>query len=366
MSNKKNNLDKIITDFIEYCEIERSLSPTTALKYHYRLTQFLVWAKAFLNKPKLTLKDLNLNLIRKFHVALNRRQLKDSTQYNFMVTLRSFLKYLIKHDYRVLEPEKIELGKYDPARSLKFLKPEQLDKLLAKPNVSKLIGLRDRAILEIFFSTGLRVSELASLNREQVDLKSKEFSVVGKGNRRRVVFLSDTAADWLKKYLKKRQDNYKPFFVSYFGPHKEVESVRPSKGSKTNEKESTSIEHAKSLKHPMLKKKHLPRRQVGRMLNKRNQINLDDPDGERFRLSVRSIQRLVKKYTRQAGINVDVTPHTIRHSFATDLLMAGADMRTVQESLGHKNISTTQIYTHITNLQLKKAHQKFHRKWKKE
>lgn len=338
----KLDLNSLILDFIEYCEVERGLSPRTAEKYAYRLGRFQQWAKDFLHKESLQLSDLDLELIRKFRVHLNRFELKNSTRYNYLVTMRSLLKFLVKHDYKTVEPEKVDLGRHMPARSLKFLKPDELEQLLNKPDTRKVMGVRDRAILEVLFSTGLRVSELAALNRGDIDLDRREFSVVGKGSRRRVVFLSDQAVEWLEKYINGREDDFLPLFIKYSGPDsavlpdsKTTTAARLSKGSRIDEAPATGMK-----------------------------LEIDDPTGERLRLNVRSIQRLVKKYTRQAGLVVDVTPHVLRHSFATDLLMAGADLRTVQESLGHKNVSTTQIYTHITNLQLKKAHQKFHGKWR--
>ncbi|NTV31191.1 tyrosine-type recombinase/integrase [candidate division WWE3 bacterium] len=341
-------LSSVITDFIEYCEIERGLSPATAMKYDYRLGRFILWAQEFLKKKPLELADVDIDLIRKFRVFLSRQDLKESTRYNYLVTIRAFLKFLVKTDYESVKPEKIELGKYSPGRSLKFLKPEQLDELLSQPNVKTISGTRDRAILELLFSTGLRVSEMAFLNRDMVDLKSKEFTVVGKGRRRRVVFLSDSAVEWISHYLELRKDTYHPLFLSYSGPNKHViepeNDTRAYKGSKSDGNQSGNINS------------HLEKASADEL----------DPDGERFRLSVRSIQRLVKKYTKKAALPVDVTPHVLRHTFATDLLMGGADLRTVQESLGHKNVSTTQIYTHITNTQLKRAHEAFHGKWRKE
>lgn len=346
------SLTSVMDEFLQYCEIEKNLSPATARKYQYRLSRFLEWFSSQ-NSPEkqIRLKDLSLDMIRKFHVFLNQKELKESTRYNYLVTIRSFLKFLIKHDYDSVKPEKVELGRLNPARSLKFLNSDQLQQLLEQPNTTNLTGLRDRAILELLFSTGLRVSELASLNRDQIDFKRLEFTVIGKGRRRRVVFVSQEAADSVRKYLDGRNENYVPLFVHYSGPERDVlvdtktQSVLSvSKPSKTNESDPSSTNT--HFREPTLE--------------------IDDPDGERFRLTVRSIQRLVKKYARQAGVAVDVTPHVLRHSFATDLLTAGADLRTVQESLGHKNVATTQIYTHVTNLQLKKAHEKFHGMWRKK
>jgi len=182
--------------------------------------------------------------------------------------------------------------------------------------------------LELLFSTGLRVSELTSLNVDDIDFDRQEFSVIGKGSTRRVVFLSSSAKEWLQKYLDARLDSWIPLFISYSGPKRQSTS-KPLQNFQ-DESEVT-----------------------------------EDPQGERRRLTERSVQRMVKKYVKQAGLGIDATPHTLRHSFATDLLRAGADIRTVQESLGHKNISTTQIYTHVTNYNLREAHQKYHGKWRK-
>lgn len=355
MRSKNTSLYEIIDEFIEYCEIERSLSPATARKYHYRLRRFLDWLRIQKKRDELTLGDLNLDTLRKFRVFLSRQELQESTQYNYLVTIRSFLKFLVKHDYPSVEPEKVELGRHRPARSLKFLKSEELESLLKQPDVKSISGIRDRAILEILFSTGLRVSELASLDKDMIDFKRNEFTVIGKGQRRRVVFLSDTASEWLQKYVERRNDDFVPLFIKYSGPTKDIladsdlaDAEKSSEGSRSDEDSADDTQQSSPKKKSKL------------------QMELEDPEGERFRLSVRSIQRLVKKYAKQAGLAVEVTPHVLRHSFATDLLTAGADLRTVQESLGHKNVSTTQIYTHVTNLQLKKAHQKYHGQWRNQ
>ncbi len=205
----------------------------------------------------------------------------------------------------MLAPDRIELGKA-ASRSLKFLDADQLRRLLAAPDVRDPRGLRDRALLETFFSTGLRLAELARLDRDHINLKTREFGVIGKGRKPRVVFLSDAACTWLGRYLEARSDRWKPLFI----------------------------------------------RMKGR---------LDaTPGGPGMRISVRSIERVVQKYVKLAGLGVKATPHTLRHSFATDLLSNGADLRAVQELLGHANLNTTQIYTHVTNPQLRAAHRKFH------
>nr|MBI5455774.1 tyrosine-type recombinase/integrase [Candidatus Levybacteria bacterium] len=231
--------------------------------------------------------------------------LKRVTQNYYVISLRSFLRFLIKNDFKTLEPSKIDLPKTE-SRSLKFLEKDQVDRLVTACDTSKEEGIRDRAILELLFSTGLRVSELVSLNRDQINLERREFGVIGKGRKHRLVFVSDRAADWIQRYLDERKDKFKPLFIRYSG------------------------------------------------------AIIEENDGERMRLTTRSIERTVKKYVRLARIPVDATVHTMRHSFATDLLTNGADLRSVQEMLGHKNISTTQIYTHITNPQLRDTHKSFH------
>jgi site-specific recombinase XerD len=227
------------------------------------------------------------------------------TQSYHIIALRSFLKWLRKNDYDVIAPEKLDLPKVED-RQVKFLTTEQTERLLNAPTMSNIQGKRDKAILEVLFSTGLRVSELTKLDRDKIDFDRREFGVIGKGGKARVVFLSTRAADWLQIYLKAREDNYPPLFIRH----------------KAKMDAST-----------------LP---------------------EKLRLTPRSVQRILKKYVRKVKLPIEATPHVLRHSFATDLLMAGADIRSVQEMLGHKNISTTQIYTHVTHKQLKDIHQTFH------
>lgn len=311
MTRKNPDLKLLIEDFLEYLEIEKGCSPLTIRNYRHYLTRFLIWLQE--TKPKLKPKDYNLEIIRKYRLFLarfkdpTRRGLKKITQSYHLIALRSFLKWLARNDYQSLSAEKIELPK-TTSRSLKFLKEEQVERLLSQPVISKVTGLRDKAILEVLFSTGLRVAELVRLNHAQLDLKRREFSVLGKGGQHRVVFLSKKAVYWLKKYLAQREDDWQPLFIRYTG--------------------------------------------------KTEQAN----QGEAMRLTARSVQRLVRKYARKANLSVEVTPHVLRHSYATDLLQAGADIRSVQEMLGHKNIATTQIYTHVTNPQLKKIHERYHRK----
>lgn len=311
MTRKNPDLKPLIEDFLEYLEIEKGSSPLTTRNYRHYLSRFLTWLQE--EKPGMKLANLNLEIIKKYRLFLARlrgpsgKELKKITQSYYLIALRSFLKWLARNDYKSLAPEKIELPKTS-SRSLKFLNEGQVERLLSQPIPSKKTGLRDKAILEVLFSTGLRVAELVSLNRAQVDIKRGEFSVLGKGGHRRVVFLSKNAVYWLQKYLQGREDDWQPIFIRYTG----------------------KIEAANR--------------------------------GEAMRLTVRSVQRLVRKYARRANLSVEVTPHVLRHSYATDLLQAGADIRSVQEMLGHKNIATTQIYTHVTNPQLKKIHERYHRK----
>lgn len=312
MSDKKNQnkIRSLCRDFLQHLEIERNCSPLTIRNYHHYLMRFANWL-AQKKKTDIPIEKLDLPLIRDYRLYLSGlrnelgKGLKRSTQGYHVIALRSFLKWLTKNDYRVISPEKIDLPK-GVSRSLKFLNNEQVERLLNQPGLSTPQGLRDKAVLEVLFSTGLRVSELVGLNRDQVDLKRREFGVIGKGGRARVVFLSQRAVDWTSRYLKTREDAWQPLFIHYSGRKDESR------------------------------------------------------EGERMRLSARSVQRIVKKYTKKAKLPVAATTHTLRHSFATDLLIAGADLRSVQELLGHKNIATTQIYTHVTDMQLKKIHQKFH------
>lgn len=311
MIKEASELKPVVEDFLESLEIEKGCSTLTIRNYRHYLNRFLNWLQE--EKPKTKLKDLNLLLIKKYRLFLARikdpqdKGLKKVTQSYHLIALRSFLKWLAKNDYESLAAEKIDLPK-TTSRSLKFLNENQVERLLSQPVISKLNGLRDKAMLEVLFSTGLRVKELINLNRSQVDLKKREFSVLGKGGRRRVVFLSKKAVYWLRKYLASREDKWQPLFIRYTG-----------------------------------------------------QVN-EENKGEAMRLTTRTVQRMVRRYARKANLPIEVSPHVLRHSYATDLLQAGADIRSVQEMLGHKNIATTQIYTHVTNPQLRKIHEKYHRK----
>ncbi|HSW97930.1 MAG TPA: site-specific tyrosine recombinase/integron integrase [Candidatus Saccharimonadales bacterium] len=302
-------LSQLIDQFLEHLEVEKGCSKLTIRDYRHYLAIFQQWLSSSL--PDKSIEDISLDNIRKYRVYLANRvddkglTLKRVTQNYYIIALRSFLRYLIKNDIKTLEPSKIDLPKAE-SRSLKFLEKEQLQRLVQAVDISKEEGLRDRAMLELLFSTGLRVSELVKLNHKQINLERREFGVIGKGGKARIVFISDNAANSIERYMAQRTDDFAPLFIRYSG-----------------------------------------------------RINGDN-NGEKMRLTVRSVERCVKKYVRLARLPVDATVHTLRHSFATDLLTNGADIRAVQEMLGHKNIATTQIYTHVTNRQLKEIHKSFH------
>jgi len=328
------DLAALIKDFLEYLEIERNVSQLTIRNYAHYLERFRSFLAGSSPTPPLSAEakeegkaktDTSRNIvpvtaitsesIRQYRLYLSRfvddhgMSLKRVTQNYHLIALRSFLKYCLKRDIPVVAPEKIDLPKAE-SHSILFLEREQIDRLLNMPEISKIDGLRDKAILEVLFSTGLRVSELVGLNRDSINFDRKEFGVIGKGRRARVVFLSDSAVEWTRRYLANRDDDAPALFIRYSGK-------KPDVGQ--SEKES-------------------------------------------MRLTARSVQRLVEKYVKKARLPVKITPHGLRHSFATDLLSGGADLRAIQEMLGHKNVSTTQIYTHVTNPQLKEIHAKFHHK----
>lgn len=304
-------MEKLIDNFLEYLEIEKNCSKLTIRNYRHYLEKFYQWLKKIYGSIRI--EKINLEMVRKYRVYLTRKTdkaglpLSRATQSYYIIALRSFLRWLIKNDYKTLSPEKIELPKAK-SRSLKFLDRKQIERLLAQPEVNKKDGLRDKAILEVLFSTGLRVSELVKVDRERINFERREFGVIGKGGQPRAVFLSERAVYWLKKYTASREDVWKPLFIRYSGKI------------------------------------------------------TDSPTGEEMRLSSRSVQRLVEKYCCKAHLAIKITPHGIRHSYATDLLMAGADLRSVQELLGHKNVATTQIYTHVTDKKLREIHEKYHGK----
>lgn len=309
-TNAQTDLVRKINEFLKYLQVEKAASPLTIRNYKHYLLRFANWLE-----DKKSLEEIDQETIRDYRAYLSqlpageKKVIGMATQSYHVIALRSFLKWLIKNDNKVLAPEKIDLPKIED-RQVKFLAGDQVDRLLNAPTLSTIQGKRDKAILEVLFSTGLRVSELTKLDREKVDLERREFGVVGKGGKARVVFLSTRAADWLKIYLRARDDHFKPLFIRHKG------KIDPT------------------------------------------------TQDEKMRLTPRSVQRMVKKYVKKIKLPVEATPHVLRHSFATDLLIAGADLRSVQEMLGHKNVSTTQIYTHVTNKQLKDVHQSFHGKGK--
>lgn len=306
-----------VLDYLEYCEVEKGLSSASIRNYENFLKCFSDW----LESTKLTeLKphQLSPDHIWDYRVYLSKKEdrqgnlLKKSTQNYYLIALRNLVNYFANKDIQSLPAEKIKLPKMTAKdKMIKFLKFDQVKRLFDMPDISEPGGLRDRAIIEILFSTGMRVSELTSLNINQFNspdflkgkIKDVELSISGKGGSVRVVYFSERAVTWLRKYLTTRKDMCAPLFINYH----------------------------------------------------RNE------NDDEHRLTPRSVERQVRKYTTMAGLPVEATPHTLRHSFATDLLEQGADMRSVQELLGHKNIVTTQIYTHVTNPQLKQMHKKYHR-----
>jgi len=305
--NTMHAIQPLIQDFLEYLAIEKRRSPLTQKRYHDYLIHFAQQSSS------LYAENITHETIRHYRLLLNSSKNKRSgknlsikTQNGYLIAIRSFLKYLAKRDINTLASEKIEIGK-TPERSVEFLSPEEISRLLSSPVNRTLSGIRDKAILELLFSSGLRVSELTALDQSKINLKTQEISVRGKGGRVRLVFLSDTATEAIKNYLRRRTDTDDALFVRI--------KTRAQKNKESD-----------------------------------------------LRLTPRSIQRIVKYYTAKAGIVKDVHPHTLRHSFATDLLSNGADIRSVQTMLGHASITTTQIYTHVTNQQLKETHKKYHGK----
>lgn len=320
MTNTQNKtpLEKYIQDFLEYCEIEKNQSRLTIRNYEHYLKRFADFARGQrISKPE----DITLDLVRSYRLFINRltdgsgKSLKLITQNYHVIALRAFLKYLIKRDVKTLPPEKIELAK-NPSRQVSFLDHDELDRIVKAVSEEKteILRLRDLAIILTLFSTGLRISELVSTKIKQINLKRGEFTVRGKGDKLRLVFLSDGATTAINNYLKKRTDNNPSLFMS----------------------------HTK----------------IGESVTKQMEGQGEKNTG----LTARSVQRLIHKYAMLAGITHKVSPHTLRHSFATDLLQNGADIRSVQTLLGHASITTTQIYTHITNEGLRDVHKKFHNK----
>lgn len=301
------SIGELLTDFLEHQEIEQNRSQKTIENYHHYLTRLVNFSN------DCDISKLDEELVRQWRLHLNRttdqtgQPISKTTQNYHLIALRSFLKYLAKRNIKALSSDKIELAKVKRPQ-IGFLEVEEIARLVGSIDTSTPVGLRDRAMFELLFSSGLRVSELVNLNRDHVNLDRREFSVRGKGQKDRPVFISSQAADWLERYLAVRRDNFHPLFIHYSGSKSALD------------------------------------------------------DGRYTRLTPRSVQRLVKRYAKIAGITKDVTPHTLRHSFATDLLINGADLRSVQALLGHADISTTQVYTHITDPQLKRVHEQFHNK----
>lgn len=299
-------LTQLKREFLEYLEIERGRSLKTVENYDRYLTRFLLFVKTE-SPSKLTEEQ-----VREFRLYLNRQPgtksggrmepMKRKTQNYYLIAVRAFLKYMRKRGIESLNPERIELAKV-AERSLDLITSQELDRLMKAPDTKTIQGLRDRAILELLFSTGLRISELTGLSIDDVDLTRSEFSVRGKGEKVRVVFLSDGAKSAIKDYLGQRKDLHDAMFIQYG----------------------------------------------------KNAKNTND-----LRLSPRAVQRMLKTCAAKAGITRKVSPHVIRHSFATNLLQNGADLRSVQALLGHANIATTQVYTHVTDKHLAEVHKKFH------
>lgn len=316
MKNSNTPLIKHIPDFLDYCDVIEGLSSKSIENYHRFLARFVIWLK----KEKLegiVPHQLTADLVYKYRLYLSRqisqkdgKNLKKNTQNYYLIALRSLLTYFVKKDITSLPVEKVALAKEEKYRKVNFLNLEQLEKLLLSPVLDNIIGWRDRAILETLFSTGLRVGELVALNREQINpdyikshnIKTLELPITGKGGYVRTVYFSERALKYLMGYLEKRTDGDKALFINF----------------KKNKNQAS------------------------------------------HRLPERTIEKLVKKYVKLAGVPIETSPHTLRHSYATDLLEQGVDLRTIQEFLGHRDIGTTQIYTHVTNKHLKDVHQAFH------
>ncbi len=307
MEKSQKPIPDHLSDFLDWLDIEKGLASKSQENYSRFLKKFINWLKEN-NLSNLKPHELSPTHIWKYRVYLSRntkRPLKKSTQNYYLIALRSLLNYFAERDIISLPAEKIKLARDKGEKQVRLLSLEQLERLFAVPDVSKVLGLRDRAILELFFSTGMRIAELVSLDREQIKMKSGneelELSIVGKGGRIRTVYISDRALHWLKKYLLTRTDDEKALFINY----------RSKKGTSK-------------------------------------------------RLTPRSIEKSFKKYVVVSGLPLISTPHVMRHTFATDLLNQGVDLRILQEFLGHKSILATQIYAHVTNKKLREIHKKFH------
>jgi len=311
MEESQKPIIEHLPDFLDWLEIEKGLSSKSQENYNRFLKKFFDWLK--INKlENIKPHDLSSDHIWKYRVFLSRqylsktdKPLKKTTQNYYLIALRSLLNYFAERDIVSLPAEKVKLAMDKGDRQVRFLTIDQLKKLFSAPKTSTKQGLRDRAILEVFFSTGMRISELVSLDRNQIkiksDMKELEISIIGKGSRARTVYFSDRTLYWLDKYLKTREDKDEALFINY-------------RSRKTSS----------------------------------------------LRLTPRSIEKMIKKYTIQTGLPINTTPHVMRHTFATDLLSQGVDLRTIQEFLGHKSIAATQIYAHVTSKKLRETHKKFH------
>lgn len=303
-----------ILPFLDFCEVEKGLSNNTQKNYKQYLSLFTGWLKKTDNE-KLLPHELSANHIWDYRLYLARTYKTPSGEYltkksqnYYLIALRALLNFLAERDIETLSSSKVKLAKQKSDETISFLEMRDIRAILKVPDISTESGLRDRTILELFFSSGMRISELVALNADQVSFvndknqnRTFELSIVGKGKHVRTIFISPRAAEWLHKYLTKRHDAYKPLFIN---------------------------------------------------------LRSKDPDSKR--LSARYIQKMISRYAILAGLSKKVTPHTLRHTYATDLLAHGADLRSVQELLGHKNVATTQIYTHVTNKRLRDIHEKFH------
>ena len=306
-------ISDLIEDFLEHLEIEAGRSKKTIENYRLYLERFYEIASEILNKEDIKASDLDRELLRKYRLKLNRygsengnADLQVITQAYHLIALRGFLKYLARREIKSLDPSLIDLPKV-ARKQVTFLHFDEVEDMLNEIDLSTESGLRDRAIIELLYSGGLRVSELVNLNRDSINLERREFMVRGKGSKDRPIFISESCADRVRDYLDARTDSLPALFLN----------------------------------------------------NSKNQQPVDQ-SGNFRRITTRSVARIVEKYARLAGITKHVSPHTLRHSFATDLLMNGADIRSVQSMLGHADISTTQIYTHVTDAHLKEVHEKFH------
>ena len=311
-------ISSLITDFLEYMEVDKGHSVLTVRNYDHYLRRFAGFAKSLeVETPE----KINQEIVHKFRLYLHRLPganhkdiINQSTANYHLIALRAYLKYLGTRGIKTLSPEMIELAKTGE-RQISFLDDEELRNLFDQPDIKTPQGLRDKAILNLLFSTGLRVSVLCNLKKEDINLQKSDFSVVGKGKKVRVVFLDSEAKNALNRYLATRNDKNEYMFISYGHSNKPEMHASPKAGRMTNDEKG---------------------------------------------ITPRSIQRMIRKYAKMAGITKKVTPHVLRHSFATDLLMSGADLRSVQSLLGHASVTTTQIYTHVTDQHLQEIHQAFH------